>query len=217
MRSRAGKVHVKATAGQLLSAGVLLPEAACAAKLDLPAIFENSHPVEVEVGSGKGGFLLGRAAARPDLSLLGLEWVRSHALYAADRARRAGLSNVRLLCADARDVFENSLPQCSVLRIHIYFPDPWPKRRHRARRLLVPSFLGCACRVLQPGGWLGILTDHAGYFRQIAAAMESISSFARISFRPPCADGTWLVGSNFEKKYVAAGRELYGLAGIRYL
>jgi len=217
MRSRAGKVRLRASPEQLLLARALLPEPCGSARLDLPVTYGNHRPVEIEVGPGKGGFLLARAAARPDANLLGIEWVQSYALYAADRARRATLTNVRLICADAQAVFRTMLPPRCVSRLHIYFPDPWPKRRHHRRRLITPLFIEQARRALRPGGWLGILTDHDQYFSQIRRVIATAGGLVQVPFHPPRAVDNWLVGSNFEKKYVAADKAFHTIAAIRYL
>ena len=214
MRSRSGKVRLKATAEELRSANVLLDDVPPARRLELAAIFGNARPVEVEVGPGKGAFLLRRATRRPELNLLGVEWVRNYAWYAADRARRAGRGNVRLLCADAQLAFASCLPQRSVQRIHVYIPDPWPKVRHHRRRLVTTAFLDAARRALCLGGWLGIVTDHEGYFRQMRMALAAAVGLAPVRFLPQSQD--WLVGSNFERKYAAGGRAFHAAAAIRW-
>ena len=215
MRSRAGKVRLKSSREELLAAGILLDESAAAGRMDLAEVFGNRHPVEVEIGPGKGGFLLRRAAARPEINLLGIEWVPSHAWYAADRARRAALQNVRLVCADAETVFSTCLTERSVWRVHIYFPDPWPKLRHRRRRLIKPSFVAALHRVLQLGGWLGIVTDHVGYFRQIRWVFCQQRGLAEVPFPAAAGRDILMVGTNFERKYRARGRPLYTIAAIR--
>ena len=213
MRSRPGKVHLKSTPEQLRLHGLLLDEAPACGHLDLAEIFGNSRPVEVEVGPGKGTFLLRRAAQRPEINLLALEWLGSYAAYAADRALRAGLKNVRVLCADAAAVFTSALPDSSVQRVYIYFPDPWPKRKHHRRRLITVPFLTQVRRVLRLGGWLGIVTDHTGYFRQIRMAVGAVDGLTPVEFHQGPGEG--LIGSNFERKYAAAGRTLLATAAIR--
>ena len=214
MRSRGGKVHIKATAEQLRLANVLLDESLAHRPLDLPAAFGNFRPVEVEIGPGKGAFLLQRAGERPDLNFLGIEWLRSYALYAADRARRRKLTNIRLLCADAAAVIHDGLADATIQRVHIYFPDPWPKRKHHRRRLIKAPFLTDVRRVLRLGGWLGVATDHAGYFRHIRMALAAAPGLAAVPLGRQA--GAWLSESNFERKYTAAGRALFTVAAIRY-
>ena len=214
MKSRPGKVRVKTDPELLRSAGLLLEYQPRLGPLHLDTVFGNSLPVEVEVGPGKGGFLLGRASACPKVNFLGIEWVHAYAAYVADRAYRASLSNVRAICADAADFFRTSLPDTSVSRIHIYFPDPWPKRRHRRRRLITNCFVAQVCRVLVGAGQLAIVTDDADYFEQIQQVVALNEGLDEIPFEPcPRADG--LVGSNFEKKYSHAGRTFHTLAAIR--
>jgi len=214
MRSRSGKVRVKTDAEVLRSAGLLLEYHPRAGPLRLEAIFGDKSPVEVEVGPGKGGFLLGRASGCPEINFLGVEWVHAYAAYVADRAYRASLPNVRAICADAADFFQTSLPDNSVSRVHIYFPDPWPKRRHRRRRLITPPFLCEVRRVLQPGAWLAIITDDAEYFDHACQAVSATDGLNEIPFEPRLVAEA-LVGSNFEKKYSQAGKAFHALAAVR--
>jgi tRNA (guanine-N7-)-methyltransferase len=197
--------------------GVLLDEAVARGPVHWGAVFGNRRPVEVEIGSGKGTFLLARAAARPEVNLLGIEYARSYCTYAADRVRRAGLANVRLLCAEVAHVFRVCLAPRTVWRVHIYFPDPWPKRRHHGRRLIQPAFIADLRRALRPGGELLIVTDHLPYFRWIAGVLDAARGLATIRF-PQMADASGeLVGTNFERKYIAQGRPFYRIARMRYV
>jgi tRNA (guanine-N7-)-methyltransferase len=179
-------------------------------------LFANTRPVEVEVGTGKGAFLLARAAARPDLNFIGIEWARSYCLYAADRVRRAGLTNVRMVRADAAKFFARCLPPRSLLRVHIFFPDPWPKRRHHRRRLIQRDFLADVHRALRLGGQLLIVTDHLDYFDHVRRALHTVPGFAVVPF-PQMADRSGeVVGTNFERKYITQGRAFYRLARLAY-
>jgi tRNA (guanine-N7-)-methyltransferase len=197
------------------TAGVLLEDPSPQARLDLPAIFGSTRPVELEIGSGKGTFLLARAAARPELNFLGLEWAKAYGAYAADRVRRAGLTNVRLLCTDAADCVRRRLAERSLWRMHIYFPDPWPKRRHHRRRLIQPTFIAAARRSLAIGGQLIIVTDHLDYFRQIQAVLAAAVGLAAVPLPRMSDKQGELVGSNFERKYIAQGRPFYAEARMR--
>ncbi len=215
MVSRAGKVHLKHTPEQLRSAGVLLDESITKGPLDLLTMFSNRRPVEIEIGPGKGSFLLRRATVRPEVNFLGIEWARKYAWYVADRAYRAGLANVRVLAADAETVFARCLPHARISRIHIYFPDPWPKTRHLRRRLLKPGFLAEVRQVLLVGGWLGIVTDHEGYFRQIQNALATTHGLTVVPFAGPTGSEGSFVGTNFENKYASAGRGFRAIAALR--
>ncbi len=196
--------------------GVLLDESAAAGPVDLREIFGNDRPVEVEIGSGKGAFVLARAASRPDVNILGIEYAAAYCRYAADRVRRAGLNNVRMLIADAADFFRTCLGDECIRRIHIYFPDPWPKRRHHKRRLITPQFVAGARRTLTPGGMLLIVTDHMEYYRWIRRVLADAGGMARVPFPAMSDEAGELVGTNFERKYIAQGRNFYAEARMKY-
>ena len=198
------------------TAGVLLSAPAPGEALDFVAIFGNARPVELEIGSGKGTFLLARAAARPEVNFLGIEWAKAYAVYCADRFRRHGLPNVRMMHADATHLVRASIPPVSLSRIHIYFPDPWPKRRHHHRRSIQKPFLADLRNVLMLGGQLLIVTDHFEYACHIQRVLHEADGFLRVSF-PEMADKDHeLVGTNFERKYIAQGRPFYNFALLRY-
>lgn len=144
----------------------LLPEEIAENKLNFAEIFPDNPdaPVEIEIGVGKGTFLLERSKENPQINFLGVEYAKPYAVYVADRFRRTGQQNAKMLCTDAGPFFPNALPDNSIWRLHIYYPDPWPKRKHRRRRLIQPKFLEQARRVLKLGGQLLLVTDHRDYF-----------------------------------------------------
>lgn len=132
-----------------------------AGRLDPRAWFADpTRPFEIEIGCGKGGFILQEGAANPTVNYLGMEWAREFYLYAADRVRRRQLSNVRMLCIDAGDFLRWRCPSGIARVIHLYFSDPWPKNKHHKNRVIQDRFLAEAWRVLVPGGELRIVTDH---------------------------------------------------------
>jgi len=214
MRSRPGKVRLKTPPDVLRAAHVLLPDAPPRHRVDLPTLFGNRRPVEVEIGPGKGAFLLARARHRPEINFLAIDWVARHAAYVADRAYRAGLSNVRALCADAADLFSTGLTNRSAWRVHIYFPDPWPKRRHWRRRLIQPAFAANLRRVLRLGGIAAVASDDAPYFRRIRWILSAVPGLVEVPFAQ-VAPGL-LVGSNFEIKRLRVGAAARGMALMRY-
>jgi tRNA (guanine-N7-)-methyltransferase len=199
--------------------GVLLDESVAAVSgtpLDFGAMFGNTRPVELEIGCGKGTFILARAQARPEVNLLGVEWARAYCLYAADRCRRAGVANVRMLRIDAALLVSKLIAPQSLWRIHIYFPDPWPKARHHRRRLIQPAFVARLHELLKPGGQLLIVTDHLDYFKHIRRVVAAATGFVSVPF-PQMGDTQGeLVGTNFERKYIAQGRPFYKAALMRY-
>jgi len=216
MRSASPKKLSHGRRGRWETAGVLLPDSLTARPVNLAKVFGNARPVEIEIGTGKGTFLLARAAARPELNLLGIEWARTYCAYAADRVRRAGLSNVRMLRTEAGAFFRGALADASIWRVHVYFPDPWPKRKHHRRRLIQAAFLRDVRRVLRPGGQFLLVTDHREYFAHIRRVLAGATGFARIGWPSMSDERGELVGTNFERKYIAQGRPFYGMALLRY-
>ncbi|MFQ5411202.1 MAG: tRNA (guanosine(46)-N7)-methyltransferase TrmB [Phycisphaerae bacterium] len=180
---------------------------------DLRCLFDEDQPIELEIGCGKGGFLLRRAQAQPDRNLVGIEWANKYYKYAADRMARWGLTNVRIMRTDARHFVMHCLAPASLAALHIYHPDPWPKKRHHKRRLFQPAFMAAAVRVLAPGGRLAIQTDHADYFEQIKTVVADRPELEPVAFEDE-AYGT--IGeemkTNFEIKYEREGRRFHRLA-----
>jgi len=133
---------------------------------DAAALFGRNAPLEVEVGSGKGLFLEGAAAARPETNFLGSEIAHKYARYAAARLARRELRNARLLTGDAMRLFDELFPDGSLAAVHVYFPDPWWKKRHHKRRVMNEKFVLHVERTLVPGGRLHFWSDVAEYFDQ---------------------------------------------------
>ena len=197
--------------------GVLLPDLSQLERFDVADFFEDHElPLEIEIGVGKGTFLVARAAYRPEVNFLGIEYAAPYAKYTADRIHRAGLTNAKMLHADAGEFFKTMLPDCSVFRVHLYFPDPWPKRKHNRRRILQPEFLQHVRRVLKPGGQFLIVTDHREYFEHMLKVITDAEGFARMKFPQLLDSDVHIVGTNFEKKYVEQGRNFYKAALLKY-
>ena len=170
-----------------------------------------AQPFEIEIGSGKGTFLLNHAAECLGVNFLGIEWANEFYSYAADRIRRRGLENVRMLRADATEFLKWRVPDGIVRVIHLYYSDPWPKSRHHKNRVVQDSFLGEAHRVLEPGGELRIVTDHPELWawceEHFGRWCGAAAKFERLVFEPPSwVEGDDLVGTNYERKTRAAGR-----------
>jgi tRNA (guanine-N7-)-methyltransferase len=123
--------------------------------LDWEAVFGNRQPVEIEIGIGKGRYLIAAAQAQPQTNFVGVEWASKYLRIALDRGQKRRLSNLRLVRADAREFVEFFVPAASARAFHLYFPDPWPKKRHHKRRLFNASFLNEVARALEPGGGCG--------------------------------------------------------------
>jgi len=171
-------------------------------------------PLEIEIGSGKGTFLVQQAARRPDVNYLGIEYAKAFWRYAADRCRRHDLNNVRLLHEDAGEFIAWRTADGVVDQVHLYFPDPWPKARHHKRRLIQEDFLRHLHRVLAPEGVVRIVTDHDGYFEWIRDHAQRVADcFEPIPFERPGSGGDdEVVGTNFERKYRREGRPFNAVA-----
>src|SRR5262249_10334397 len=122
-------------------------------------VFGDDRPVEVEIGPGRGEMLLAAAAAAPERNFFGIERTLGAAARIARAARDLGLENVRVIGADARCVIARLVPERSVTAYHVFFPDPWPKTRHRRRRLVSVAFAADVARTLVPGGALHLASD----------------------------------------------------------
>jgi tRNA (guanine-N7-)-methyltransferase len=178
--------------------------------LNLPALFGNDHPVELEVGFGKGLFLLNAAEAHPRINYLGIEIERAYQLYTATRLAKRRLTNVRLACGDARLFVRDQLPDQCLQALHIYFPDPWWKTRHRKRRLFNEEFTRQCGRVLRLGGRLHVATDVAEYFegiQKLVARQPHLRLLPDQEPAQPSHDFDYL--TNFERKYRKEARPIH--------
>jgi tRNA (guanine-N7-)-methyltransferase len=174
------------------------------APLDFRSIFGNDHPVEMEVGFGKGLFLLTAAQARPHVNFLGIEVERKYQLFTATRVAKRALSNIRLACADARIFVRDRLPDACLEAAHVYFPDPWWKKRHHKRRLFTADFARQLQRVLRPGGALHLASDVQDYFLIITGLVAQCPHFSPVP-APALAEAL----TNFERKYRQERRAIY--------
>jgi tRNA (guanine-N7-)-methyltransferase len=188
---------------------------ALAKPIDWNVLFGNDHPVEMEIGMGKGTFLTEQAKARPEINFFGIEWANWFWRYASDRLRRNECFNARTIRAEAGFFLREFVPAGSLSVIHIYFPDPWPKARHNKRRLIQPAFMPVVERALVAGGRLQIVTDHREYFEQIEPTVKG-SNLEVIEYnRPGSAGDGEFVGTNFERKYRREGRPFYAIAACK--
>lgn len=185
-------------------------------RIDFAHLFGRSGPVHIEIGSGKGTFLLPEAQAHPEINYLGIEWTSRYYRYAVDRMGRRGMGNVRLIRADAVELVEDFFPDASIECFHIYFPDPWPKKHHRKRRFLRDEILVQLLRCLVPEGFINLATDHEDYFQQMSDVLNrafKAGTMEPIDFiRPAGAAADEIVGTNYERKYKKEGRKTYTLA-----
>lgn len=169
-------------------------------------LFGNDQPVEIEVGFGKGLFLVENSQGRPDVNFLGIEIIRKYQLFTATRIAKRNLTNVRLMCADARHVLAVQVAADSVQAVHVYFPDPWWKNRHQKRRLFTSAFAAACERVLVPGGRLWLISDVESYFQVMT---ETVAAQTKLLAEPWPESPDDAGRTNFERKYRKEGRPIY--------
>ena len=162
---------------------MVIPVADITKPLACPAIYDLSRPLEVEVGCGKGRFLTGRAAANPDCEFLGIERMLGRVRTFDNKARRLGLANAHVVRLEALYTFWYLLPAHHARTVYVFFPDPWPKRKHHSHRLFGPLFLSALWKRLEVGGRLEFATDHEEYFHVVEDCFAADARFARVAPR----------------------------------
>jgi tRNA (guanine-N7-)-methyltransferase len=179
---------------------------------DWPAVFGNANPVELEVGFGKGLFLVTSGQGRPGVNFVGVEIVRKYQLFTATRLAKRSLRNVRVACGDGRLFLRDRVPAASLQALHVYFPDPWWKTRHHKRRLFTDAFVAECPRVLRPGGRFHIATDVADYavlMRELLADQPLLRALPPPAPGTPSHDLDYL--TNFERKFRKQGLPIHRL------
>lgn len=164
-------------------------------------LFGNDQPVEVEIGPGNGVFVLAAAAARPGTSYFAIEQSHSRARMVEAVVRQRGLDNVRVLRGDAGWVVDHVVPAESVYAYHIYFPDPWWKRRHHRRRIFTPELVDALARTLVPNGYVYLATDVEITFDLMRASLGASTRFQEEPQRP----SPRLTLTTFERKGLQRG------------
>ena len=178
---------------------------------DPAAFFGRRAPLEVEIGSGKARFLIASAREHPARDFLGVERSLSYYRICRERVERSGLANARAVRADGRLFVETALAPESVSAFHIYFPDPWPKKKQKKRRLLDGIFLELLGSRLEPGGCVRIATDHPDYGRSLGPLIETVSRLERLEWASlPATPPT-----HYELKYAREGRPIWRFAARR--
>jgi tRNA (guanine-N7-)-methyltransferase len=170
---------------------------------DFPALFGNDNPVALEIGSGKGRWLLTSGASRPDVNFLGIEKSLHYYRVIEKRLTRAALPNTRIVNHDALRVLREMIPERSISEVHIYFPDPWPRKREQKRRLVRPEIVDLIEKAMRTDALGVYVSDHEEAFM---AGREALAGRFATEDRnaldtPP--------RTNYEAKYRAEGRPIY--------
>lgn len=166
-----------------------------------------SRPLEVELGSGDGTFFLHMAREHPERDFLGLERMLGRVEKTLRKIAQAGLQNAKVLRLESGYSTGWLLPTASVSRLHLLCPDPWPKKKHAARRLVnQEEFLNGLVRVLKPGGEFLLKTDDAVYFEDALASLGNRPEFERLDWS---ADAFFYPTTDFEAHWLAMGRDIH--------
>ena len=181
-----------------------------APSLSFPGLFGNDLPCEVEIGIGKGRFLIHTALNNHDVNYIGIEIRKKYLRIAEERIRKRGIRNVRLLRADAAVLFSHFFQDRSLQACYILFPDPWPKKRHHKRRLLNSGFLGTMERCLAPGGRMHFVSDFEEYYERVVELLHGCAGLEITSHGNFQEGRTYEpVRTNYEVKYMEEGRPIY--------
>lgn len=176
-------------------------------RYDFATVFGNARPVELELGIGKGRFLIQQAETRRDVNFVGVEWAKRYFKLVAERAAKRGLGNIRILRDDAGHTVRDTIADGAISVLHIYFPDPWPKARHNKRRLIQPPFARQCARILAPRGLVKLATDHEDYAVQMEGVFRADPAFEQ-TFRAVGDEAPEGV-TNWEVKFRAQGRTMH--------
>lgn len=170
-------------------------------KLDWARVFERAQPIEVELGSGDGSFLANYAKLHPERNFLGIERLLGRLRKLNKKGLRAGLKNLTLLRLEASYVIEFLIPPAGIDALHIYFPDPWPKRKHRKNRLINERFTDVTANALKTSGVIYLRTDDLDYYEQMTRVFNANSRFQKIETPAELA----AVVTDFERNFHLRG------------
>jgi tRNA (guanine-N7-)-methyltransferase len=169
--------------------------------LNLDELFPASQPLEVELGCGDASFVVEWSQRHPERNFIGVERLLGRIAKLHRKGRRAALKNLRGVRIESSYLLQYLLPPHSAAAIHIYFPDPWPKKRHHKHRLINEHFPALARVALVPGGVVFLRTDDAPYFSQMSEIFDAQKEFKKIETPMELAD----LLTDFEKEFSARG------------
>lgn len=173
-----------------------------------PIDFDLSRPLEIEVGCGKGQFLTRRAKENPDCDFLGIERMLERVRLFDGKCRRGKIDNAKVLRLEALYTFHYLLPEHHARKVYVFFPDPWPKKKHHSHRLFGPLFLNALWKRLEVGGTLEFATDHHEYFETVKECFVGDARFEPVEPMPRPKE----VWTEFETMFREQGLPIYSAA-----
>ncbi len=183
-------------------------------RVDVAGLFPNSQPLEVELGSGDGSFLAEYARRHPEHNFIGVERLLGRLQKLDRKGRRAGLTNLRCLRIESAYFLQYLLPRQCTTALHIYFPDPWPKRKHRQNRIVNERFPLLAREILVPGGIVYLRTDDEDYFEQMIAVFSAAPFFVSIETPEELSSLVTDFERGFNAQGIATRRAAYKLSAL---
>lgn len=179
--------------------------------LDISPLFPKAQPLEIELGCGDASFLLNYAKAHPERNFIGVERLSGRIRKLDRKGRRANLTNLRGVRIESGYFLEYLVPAHSAAALHIYFPDPWPKRKHLKNRFINERFPEIARRVLTPNGIVYLRTDHEDYFQQMLSVFAPIDFFRAIETPEELSTILTDFEADFQKQGIHTRRAAYQL------
>ena len=178
-------------------------------RLDCHQVFPKEQPLEVELGSGDGSFLVNYAKSRPETNFIGVERLLGRLRKLDRKGLRAGLTNLRGVRIESAYLLQYLLRPHSAVALHVYFPDPWPKRRHRKNRLIDSEFIALAQQALAPAGVIYLRTDDEDYFSQMVTVFAASTGFRLVETPDSLSSVVTDFERNFQTRGVATRRAAY--------
>jgi tRNA (guanine-N7-)-methyltransferase len=190
----------------------------CDATLDFEKLFGNQAPVIMEIGFGNGEATWQMAGAYPKENYIGVEVHRPGVGRLLLQIEKQGIGNIRIACADAVEFLRNCVPRGSLSGVRIYFPDPWPKKRHHKRRIIQPSTVRLLASRMRPGAILHLATDWEAYAQHMLEMITSAEGFVNLSTRGGfCCKPDWRPQTKYEKRAERLGHKVRDLLFKRAL
>ena len=183
---------------------------------DWEAVFDNTNPLNLEIGFGVGNFLIEMAIREPDENFIGMDFYHKGIRKVITRIDRYQVPNIRIVYGDAREKLPILFNEAELSRIYINFPDPWPKKRHHKRRLIKPTFIKNLAAKLKPGGEVHIATDYEPYAIEILEFFEAELLLTNKSgHRTFLTQKKGVPQTKYEKKFINSGEKIFYLEFVK--